>query len=565
MSVKSFTVTAPLTIDMKLYPKTHVTGRVFYNGSEHLTRLNISFLSESGELIDRVSTTVAMYSVDLPPGRFVVEIDHPENATIDGLYKFVRHQFSETLLITEGLSERTYNINLVRVFDNVTVSGTVLHQGQGVDAEATISADSQTAMDAAFQSQSDGTFNLTLAPGQYSIYILKKEAHLVFLGLFEIVHGEDREFEFELTESYKVSGTATYRDGLRQKTYVYVLGEGSHNLESDDNGYFEVYLHPSVYEINAYTEDYEGEKLVRYSAVQDLDVSRNEVVSLKLEKEIARSVDIAWDSGQKRKIGAGESVTYTITIENTGNVPDEFEMTGVPPRDGWTFKFSPSKISLGTGEQAHGSFEVTVTAPADALVEHGPVKILAISANDADKTDEVTVEIEIKQFWGIALEVSSDVPVYDGTYLDILVNLTNSGNGPDSYFIEITNVQQIENEGWEVGLRNETSQHTAASLVGFEVSANSTSTFGLRLIPARKLLNQTVSITAHSHDNWGNDENIDIEVASPTAQVVGENMFAEGPNAHTEPVEDYVSYLLVGVIVAALVVALAYVRRRRRR
>ncbi len=565
MSVKSIVISGPFTLDMELHPKTNVTGRVFYNGSEHLTRLNISFLSESGELIDRVSTTVATYSVDLPPGRFVVEIDHPENATIDGSYKFVRYKFSETLLITEGLPEKTYNINLVRVFDNMTVSGTILHQGQGVEAEATISADSQTAMDATFQSQSDGTFSLTLAPGQYSIYIHKKEGHLVFLGVFEIVHGEDREFEFELTESYRVSGTASYRDGLRQKTYIYVLGEGSHGLESDDNGYFEVYLPPSLYEIDAYTEDYEGEKLIRYSAVQNLDVSRNEVVSLKLEKEIVRNVDITWDPGQERKIGGGESVIYTITIENTGNVPDEFEMTGVPPRDGWTFKFSPSKISLGTGEQAHGSFEVTVTAPADALVEHGPVKILATSADDADKTDEVTVEIEIKQFWGIALEISSDVPIYDGTYLDILVNLTNSGNSPDSYFIEITNVQQIENEGWEVGVRNETSQHTAASLIGFEVPANSTSTFGLRLIPARKLLNQTVSITAHSHDNWGNDENIDIEVASPTTQVVGENMFAEGPNAHTEPLEDYVSYLLVGVIVAVLVVALAYVRRRRRK
>ena len=565
MSVKSIAVSGPLTLDMELHPKTNVTGRTFYEGSEYVTMLNISFSSESGELIDSVSTTAAMYSVDLPPGRFVVEIDHPENATIDGLYKFVRYQFSETLLITEGLSERTYNINLVRVFDNVTVSGTILHQGQGVDAEATISADSQTAMDAVFQSQSDGTFNLTLAPGVYSIYVHKKEGHFVFFGLFEILQGEDREFEFELTESYRVSGTATYRDGLRQKTYVTVLGEGSYNFESDDNGYFEVYLPPSVYEINAYTEDYEGENLIRYSAIHDLDVDGNEVVSLKLEKEIVRSVDIAWDLGQKRKIGGGESVTYSITIENTGNVPDEFEMTGVPPRDGWTFKFSPSKISLGTGEQARGSFEVTVTAPADALVEHGPVKILATSANDADKTDEVTVEIEIKQFWGIALEVSSDVPVYDGTYLDILVNLTNSGNGPDSYFIEITNVQPIEDEGWEVGVRNETSQHTAASLIGFEVPANSTSTFGLRLIPARKLLNQTVSITAHSHDNWGNDENIDIEVASPTTQVVGENMFAEGPNAHTEPLEDYVSYLLVGVIVAALVVAFAYMRRRRRK
>ena len=132
-------------------------------------------------------------------------------------------------------------------------------------------------------------------------------------------------------------------------------------------------------------------------------------------------------------------------------------------------------------------------------------------------------------------------------------------------YVEVMNVEAIEDEGWEVGLRNETSHHTAASIVGLEVGANSTSTFGLRLIPARKMLNQTVIMYAYSHDNRGNDAIIYVEVASPTAEVVGENMFAEGPNAHTEPLEDYVSYLLVGVVVATLVVALAYMRRRRKK
>jgi dolichyl-diphosphooligosaccharide--protein glycosyltransferase len=565
MSIKSIIVSGPLSLDMELHPKTHVTGRVFYDGIEYVKRLDISFSSESGELIDKVNTTAAMYSVDLPPGEFAVGIDHPDNATFDGLYKHVRYQFSGTLLITEGLAESTYDIDLTRVFDNVTVSGMVLFEGQGVEAEAILSADSQSGIDTTFQSQPDGTFELTVAPGQYSIYIHKREGHLVFLGRFETLPGQDAQLDFELSESYRVSGTASYLDGLRKKTSILVLANGSYEFESDDNGYFEVYLPAGSYDLGANTEDYEGDQLIAYTTTRTLDVDGNEVISLSLEKEVVRGVDIAWNSAQKRTLSGGESVTYTVTLENTGNVADEYELTGVPPSDGWTFHFNPSTISLGTGTQATGQSEVTITAPVDALVEHGPVKVLATSVNDDDKTDEVTVEIDVEKVWGIALDLSTEVPVYDGTYLDLLVNLTNTGNAPDSYYVEVMNVEAIEDEGWEVGLRSETSQHTAGSIVGLEVPANSTSSFGLRLIPARKLTTLTVIVFAHSLDNRGNDAIFYIEVESPTTEVLGENMFAEGPNAHTEPLEDYVSYLLVGVMVATLVVAMAYVRRRRKR
>lgn len=565
MAVKSLTITAPITIDMELHPKTHVTGRVFYEGREYVQRLNITFSTERGELIERVNTTAAMYSVSLPPGNFIVEVDHPDNATIDGLTKHVRYQYSDALLITEGLSEKTYNLNLVRVFDNVTVSGMILYEGQGVDAEATLRGESQTSLNATFQSQIDGSYSLSLAPGMYSVYIHKKEGHSVYLGVFEILLGEDRELTFDLTEGYRVSGTATYTGGRRGITDIHVTAEGTLFTQSDENGYFEVYVPEGVYEVSASISDYDDGNLVIYSTVEDVDVDGYEVVSLILEKEIIRGVELSWDADEKTEIAGGESVVYSVSIENKGNVPDEYELSGIAPREGWEFKFSPSKVSLGTGTQAYGYFDVTITAPEDALVEHDPVKLMATSLNDPDKTHEITVEIDIAQRFGIEMSMSAEVPVYDGVYLDIFVNLTNTGNGPDSFYIEITNLADVESEGWEVGLRNYSSHHTAGHLVGFEVPANSTSTFGIRLIPARKLLNQTVDLYAYSHEDRGNDIVYYVEVASPTAQVVGEHMFAEGSNTHNDPLEDYVSYLGVGVIVAGLVAAVTYMRRRRKR
>jgi uncharacterized membrane protein len=566
MSVKSLTVSDSIVLDIELYPKTHVTGRVFFDGREYTEELSIDFSSESGELIDRANTLAASYSVDLPPGSFVVEIDHATNATIDGLPKFVRYTFSETLHITEGLSEKTYNINLVRVFDNVTLSGRVLYQGQGTDAEATVLAISVTAVNTSFQSQPDGSFEISLTQGQYSLYIHKKEGHLVHLGLFDIQLGRDVQMDFNLNESHRVTGVATYRDGLTKRTLVSFYGNGIYDLESNGEGYFEVYLPQGYYEVSARTHDYEDGELTEYNILRSpLDVDGDEVISLTMEKDIVRDVELDWDSRQRRTIRGGESVTYRISIENTGNVPDQFEITGIPPEDGWTFKFKPAKISLGTGEQASSSFEATITAPQDALVEHGPVKIEATSVDDADKKGDVAVEIDIERTWGVELDASSIYPVYDGSYLDFYVNLTNSGNSPDIYYVEIINLEDLETDGWAVGLRNETSHQTAHTLIGFEVDANSTSTFGVRLIPPKKMMNVTVVIYSYSHENRGNDVLLSFDVSSPTADVIDEHMFAEGNNAHTEPLEDYVSYLIVGVVAAGLVAAFAYLRKRRRK
>jgi dolichyl-diphosphooligosaccharide--protein glycosyltransferase len=564
MSVRPLTISSMTTFNMTLHVRTHVTGSVFFEGHEYVERLPIDFSSENGELIESANTTAGVYSVDLPPGMYLVEIDRPANTTIDGKLKFVRFQFSGTILIAEGVSEKTYNIYLDRVFDNVTFSGKILYQGQGTDADIIVKADTQSAINATLQSQPDGTFSLGVAPGGYSIYIHKKEGHLVYLGGFEFLTGEDAYLEFALTESYRISGYATYGDGLHKTTSITVFANGSRYLESDDEGYFEVYLNPGDYDIDALTYDYEDEMLTEYKAAYELNVNRDEVISLILEKEVYRGVELVWNSDEKRVIAGGQSVTYELTIENMGNVPDVFDMSGLGPSEGWTFGFSPGRISLGTGEQAFGSFAATIMAPADALVEHAPVRILATSVEDEDVNGEAAVEVGIERTWGIDLQISSDLPIFDGHYIDLSVNLSNLGNADDIYYIEIINLEEMENEGWEIGLRNVSSSYTSWNIVGFEVAADSTSMFGIRLVPPKKDMEKEIVIYAYSHENRGNDALFSVWARSPTTDVNDEHIFVDGPNAQTEPLEDYVDHLLVGVIAAGLVAVYAYLRRRRR-
>ncbi|GAB4581727.1 MAG: hypothetical protein Fur0022_44770 [Anaerolineales bacterium] len=103
-------------------------------------------------------------------------------------------------------------------------------------------------------------------------------------------------------------------------------------------------------------------------------------ISLTVESQI---FGVALSADQTASADAGTTVVYTLTITNTGNSVDTFDLTAT---GGWTANLSQTSITLGGGEAA--TFTVEVTVPESATNgEEDVITVTATSQNDATATD----------------------------------------------------------------------------------------------------------------------------------------------------------------------------------
>jgi uncharacterized membrane protein len=92
---------------------------------------------------------------------------------------------------------------------------------------------------------------------------------------------------------------------------------------------------------------------------------------------------------------SGETATYTLTLTNTGNIPNTFALSG--SGNVWTTILSDSSVMLDPGESAE--FTVMVTVPPDANGgDTDIVTITAIGAGGATDSSVLTTEAIIEDY-----------------------------------------------------------------------------------------------------------------------------------------------------------------------
>nr|AIE94810.1 hypothetical protein [uncultured marine group II/III euryarchaeote AD1000_53_H05] len=132
--------------------------------------------------------------------------------------------------------------------------------------------------------------------------------------------------------------------------------------------------------------------------------------------------------------------TWNVAVNNLGNAKDTFSIvwdtSGVPAD--WTLSAQPDT----SGEldwQASSSFDMSLTVPADALAgTSASFSMTATSSNSDDETASQSFTATVDQHYGVSLSVDSDSKSKaPGGVVDFIFNVTNTGNGEDTFGIMV--------------------------------------------------------------------------------------------------------------------------------
>ncbi len=144
----------------------------------------------------------------------------------------------------------------------------------------------------------------------------------------------------------------------------------------------------------------------------------------------ARNVDLSEGSA---------IATWNVAVNNLGNTKDTFSITwdnsGVPT--GWTLSSQPD-TSGKLGWKVSSFFDMSLTVPVDALA--GTSAVFSMTATSSESTGAASQSFvaTVDQHYGVSLSVDSDSKSKaPGGVVDFIFNVTNTGNGDDTFDIMV--------------------------------------------------------------------------------------------------------------------------------
>jgi uncharacterized membrane protein len=154
-----------------------------------------------------------------------------------------------------------------------------------------------------------------------------------------------------------------------------------------------------------------------------------------------RGVSVSISPGYKSGPN-GATLTYTVTVKNTGNVSDNYSLT-VADNAGWSPSVLPTTLNLSAGSSGNATLSVTVPDN-EANLAQDNITVTATSKGNAAVFDNESCLAHVGVVRGVEVSISpKSQNGQKGVTLNYTVTVTNTGNITDNYSLTVT-----DTAGW---------------------------------------------------------------------------------------------------------------------
>ena len=518
-----------------------LSGQMQYDDEDLLIPANISISSGAAEIITNANSQGA-FTVYVVNGTYNVGAEYHTKGTVDGNTRYLVYTANQSVNVSGDVSA---DIALIRGLDNTTLSGSIDGASSGVDWQFV--ALSSTAIDRVATSGS-GSYSVSLAPGTYSVYGIDGSNN-VYLGVIA-VDPEGTEANVEFETGIPVTGTVRYNGTGVGGVKVQFSDSAQTTVTTGGGGGYVAYIPRGTFNVTAtlVQEEVPGVN-VTYSRTFDLDVESPVSRDIDLVRQVKGAVEIAWDSGTKQTVEAGQSVTYDVTIYNRGNVDDTYVLS---TDSSWNVTFSDPIIELPWGASSSQTVQVIIVTPDDARVSHSPIELTATSQNHTSAKDTVNVDVNIVPEYAVSVITNASQTI-DGSTLTYPFQIRNDGNIVDTYNLTVSNLAELTAQGWTASISGTSKDYKLVS-----VAAGGSQTVNVKLTSNREDpdVNATVRVAVNSEQNAtatgdGRIQKADVSLPDEGLTVSGDGISMSAPQV---PAMTWVLLVALILLVALFII-----------